>query len=138
MSLACMHVCIPHVCLVPVEVKRTSDSLGHQIPCGCWESNQCPQEEQQVLFLKLIFLSSQPSPSLPFPSPITLSPFLFRKGEASQGSTLHSKLQENKGHPLLQRLAEASQQEKRMPKAGSRVRGSPRPCCWDFHMKIKL
>lgn len=54
-----MHVSAPHLCLVPVE-----DSLGLELqmtglPCGCWESDLGPLEEQQPVLLTTS-LSLQP------------------------------------------------------------------------------
>lgn len=50
-----MYVCVPHMCLVGHEgQKRGSDPLGLELdsckmPCGFWESNLSPLEEEQVL-----------------------------------------------------------------------------------------
>lgn len=61
----CTFVCVPHACQVPTEVRREGYSSwnrrtkGCDQPCGCWQSNQGPLEDQPV------FLTAKPSPSGP-------------------------------------------------------------------------
>lgn len=52
---ACLYVCALCVCLVSSEVIEAVQSPGTEVadgcelPYGCWESNPCPLQEQQVL-----------------------------------------------------------------------------------------
>lgn len=34
-----MCVRVPHVCLLPMEARRESDTLKLKLPCVCWEWN---------------------------------------------------------------------------------------------------
>lgn len=61
----CISVCFMYVCacsnLVPTEVISGHPwSRSSMTPCGCWESNLCPLEEQQELLT--IESSSSPTP----------------------------------------------------------------------------
>lgn len=65
-SFACMYVCVPHVCLVPLELKESVVSPGTGIldsckPCECWESNLGLMHEQ---VLSTVDLSLQPPTEL--------------------------------------------------------------------------
>lgn len=62
----CINVCVPYACLVPMKVKR-----GHQThwnwnftwlepPCGSWELNHSPPQEQPVLLTALWAISAAP------------------------------------------------------------------------------
>lgn len=51
----CMYICLPHVCLVPVEATVVLVLDGSEPSCGCWESNLSPLKEQPVL------LAAEPS-----------------------------------------------------------------------------
>lgn len=51
-SFACVHVCVPHACIVYRSQKRPSDLLELGLcglSCGCWESNLGTLEEQPLL-----------------------------------------------------------------------------------------
>ena len=56
----CMSV--PHVCLVHTDNRRDMGFLGTGLidycepPCGCWELNTGPLEEQVVLLITELFL----------------------------------------------------------------------------------
>lgn len=48
-----MNVYMGHGCLVPIEARRGIDSPGtgvkmiYELPCGCWDPNLGPVQEQQ-------------------------------------------------------------------------------------------
>lgn len=46
-----MNVCVPHMCLVPSEVRRGVRSPGTEVrdDCRCWGLNPEPLQEQPVL-----------------------------------------------------------------------------------------
>lgn len=52
---ACMDVCVTHVCLMSLKVRRGHQTLGtgvrdsFKLLCVCWDLNQGPLEEQPVL-----------------------------------------------------------------------------------------
>lgn len=54
-------VCVPHMCPVPIKVRRRQQTPGIRVTddykslCGCWDSNLVPLEEQSV------FLITEPS-----------------------------------------------------------------------------
>ena len=53
--LVCKNVCVPHVCLVPAKDRRewwipgTRVTDSYEPPCGCWELNPGPLQEQVLL-----------------------------------------------------------------------------------------
>ena len=62
---ACMHVCAPNVCLVPLEARISAPpevelEMGES-PTGCWELSQSLLQKQQALF------TSEPSSLAPNP-----------------------------------------------------------------------
>lgn len=61
----CIYVCVPHVCLVPIEegvgIPRTVVTDSCELPYGLWERNPGPLEKQPLL------LTAEPSPQ-PFPN----------------------------------------------------------------------
>ena len=52
---ACMYVCAPCACLVPVDSEKDIRSPGTEVTdgcepsCGCWELNPSPLQEHPVL-----------------------------------------------------------------------------------------
>lgn len=61
--LACMHICVPRVCLAPSGATREHQSPGIAdscwLLCGCWELNPGP------LGKKLVFLTAEPTSLVP-------------------------------------------------------------------------
>lgn len=62
-----MHICVSYRCLVSSDVRKGHWRIteGCQLPCGWWESNPSPLQEQQVFFTKWV-ISAGPKDFLHF------------------------------------------------------------------------